>query len=87
MQIKILYLVEEEEELRELWVQETLALLEPLARRSPAVCKMLAAEISIFCQLLYKPDGPLSMSLGERLIPLYDLLMCAYESTSNLLHA
>ena len=58
-------LVEEEEELRELWVQETLALLEPLARRSPAVAELLAAEVSIFCQLLSKPDGPLSLSLGE----------------------
>ena len=63
--MQILYLVEEEEELRELWVQETLALLEPLARRSPAVAKMLAVEVSIFCQLLSKPDGPLSMSLGR----------------------
>ena len=64
LQVQLLSLAEEAED-RELWIQETLALLEPLTRQSTAIAKILADNISTFCQLLLKPDGPLSMSLGE----------------------
>lgn len=63
LQVRLLRLVEEGED-RETWVQEILALMEPLARQSPAVATLLAANASTFCHLLSKPDGPLSLSLG-----------------------